>query len=339
MLRTLVQLLLTPMPSCLKVPIYRLMGARIDSRAHIGALAVVSAKEIEMGPGAVIKPLTLIIGLKRLSLGPYTAISNLCVINGPASLVLAARAQIGAGCMIDLHADVTLGEFSGLGPGCMFMTHGVYWPVTWGCNCKVAPIEVEPFVWITFGVRVGPGVKVAGESLVLPGSTLSRNVKQSTILYDDGLHRETLPFYLVRRGMSRAELEGMIRELARGLATDESCPLGFTLVEETESVLTLRRKGKTVRIHLFEPVTPTDRDGAIHWRFGYDLEAALEVTNGVEALDFRQLWHSRHPSRLLRKVTHWMRYRYGVRFADIRDRGLFKVFPPPLTDETEEQSE
>jgi len=85
MLRTLAQLLLTPLPSCCKVPLYRLLGARTRFAAHIGAFTVLAADAIELGPEARIKPLTLIFGLKRLHMGAYAGISNLCVINGSAT--------------------------------------------------------------------------------------------------------------------------------------------------------------------------------------------------------------------------------------------------------------
>ena len=141
----------------------------------------------------------------------------------------------------------------------------------------------------------------------------------------------------MRRVLSREELEETIRGLARALATEEGCPLGFSLVEENESALMLRKGRKKVQIHLFAPLASPPGGGAMHWRFGYDLEdAALLARDSVETLDFRRLWHSPHPSPLLRRTMSWLRYRYGLRFADIRDRAHFTVFPPPLREKTED---
>ena len=69
LVKKLLQLFLTPLPSCMKVPIYRMLGAKIASGATIAPMTVCVADQIEMGPRAKIKPLSIIYSPCRLELG------------------------------------------------------------------------------------------------------------------------------------------------------------------------------------------------------------------------------------------------------------------------------
>lgn len=336
MLKTLVQLLLTPLPSCLRTPVYRCLGARIHRRARITAFTVLVADRIEMGPEARIGTLTIIYGPATFEMGAYAAIASLCIIHGPAALKLGPRAYVGVGSMIDLHAPVTLGEFTGLGPGCIVTTHGIFWPSTWGCRRRIAAIALGDMVWVAYGCRIGPGVTVASWTLVLPNSTLAQPVVHSATVFDSGVERRSFPLALVRHPVTRAWLAEHIRELVETLYQERLRPRGYSLRAAGEQSVVLEKGRRRVTIHFGEP-PETLEGGTRHWCFGYDLsESTLTGREGVEALDFRWLLHTPRPSRLLAAAIAFFGYGWGLRFADSRYRHHFAP-PPPMADDEPEK--
>lgn len=66
LLKKLVQLLISPLPSAIKVPIHRLPGASFAEGAGFAPLVVFVADEIDLGPHAQIKPLSIIYRPRRL---------------------------------------------------------------------------------------------------------------------------------------------------------------------------------------------------------------------------------------------------------------------------------
>ena len=333
MLKRFIQLFLTPLPSRLKVPIYRMLGARIDKRARIAPFVVLVADSITLGPCARIRPLTLINGCESLTMGAYASISNLCVINGPASLTLKPRAFVGPGCMVDLHAPVTVGEYSGVGPRCTLMTHSTFWPSTWGCTCKVAPIVIGDMVWLGFGCHLGAGVNICDRVAILPNTTVLRDVRKTGMVHDNGLTRKTFPFAPVQHRISGQWLREHVRELVGAYYRDCLQKKGYEILEETGRFV-LRRNAKQIIIHV-EAIGESPDTTASHWLLGFDVsERILSETTNIEVLDMLQLLHSSRPTKDLRYMLDYFRSTWGLRFADARDRHHFSLHPP-LPENTE----
>jgi acetyltransferase-like isoleucine patch superfamily enzyme len=330
-LKSLVQLLLTPLPAVLKTPLYRLLGARIATGAHIAAFTVVVADQIELGPHAVIKALTMIVGLHELRIGAYAMISNLCVINGRSRLVLGPRGVIAPGCLIDVREPVTIGEYSGLGPRCTLMTHGTFWPCAWGYRAKSGPIELEPLVWVTFNCSIGPQVRIASHTFVLPGSGIYGNVPESCVLADSALGRKTFPLAMIRQPVTRAGLQAHWREFLNEYHAAQLAPRGWAL-EERAPAFVLRSREREIRVDFFTPSGADKPRRGEHWLFGYGADEAVLRNAALGCLDFRSLLYSAHASRMLRDCAAYYRSTRGGRFADFRHRDCFHLELPALED-------
>ena len=326
-MRFLLQFLATPLPWCIKRWVYRLSGCQFGAGAKIAPLTVVIADNIELGPHAQIKPLTIICGLKRLSMGAYAGIGNLCIINGKNSLTIGPRSYIGPGCMIDVKQDVRIGEYSGVGPRCTLMTHGVFWPFTWGLPHKSGAIDIGDLVWINFNCKIGPGIRIADRSLVLTGSVISSSVLKPAIVADSGLKRDRHPIELVHKQPSREELIEQLRQMVTGLHHDVLADDGFELHVQDGGFLLEHPKG-AIYIHLHD----RDEDAPQakqHWLFGFDVDdETLSGQTGVACLDFLHFLHSPAPDRRLRRATRYFQSEWGLRFADVRYRDCFRLAPP-----------
>src|SRR5262245_25243465 len=76
-------------------------GAKIASGARIGWLSAVSARHIEIGPEAVIRPLTIVRLDGDFKLGEQSEISSFSLIYGSAGLLIGNRCYIGPQSLIN----------------------------------------------------------------------------------------------------------------------------------------------------------------------------------------------------------------------------------------------
>ncbi len=326
-LKKLVQLMLAPLPSAIKVPIYRLMGARIAEGASIAPLVVLVADEIDMGPHAKVKPLSIIYSPRRLTMGAYSVIGNLSVIHGPSAFSLGPRSYVSAAGMIDLYCDVSIGEFTALGPRCTLMTHGVFWPSTWGLARKIGGITIGDLSWAANNCTITADVKIGSRVLVMAGSVVVKDILEPSMVIDVPRNRTVLPYHRVQKSVSAGFLRQHIREVTLACFEEVMKPRNWKL-EESESRLTLRKGNRTIRIAL---AGSSPSDTAADWLFGFDLgDDLLSSGRGIVALDFLRLLHTPKPNRTLKAWLEYFRHMWGIRFADFRYRALFKVMPPVL---------
>lgn len=338
-LKALAQFLLTPLPSCLKVAAYRALGARIGRGARIAPFAVLVARDIELGPMAKIKPLTVITGLSRFRLGAYAGISNLCVLNGPASFEMGPRSFMGPGCMVDLDESVTIGEHSGISPRTTILTHGIFLPSTWGYRRKIGPVSIGNLVWVTNNCKIAAGVRIADGVVVLPNSVINAAIEGPCLLYDTSLKRTRFSIHLLQKRVTRRWLDEFVAELTEALCRECLAPLGWRWRREGDRTI-LERHGTRIAIDPLRQSRPADRlhdeDGryAQHWLFGCDVPA--EIMSGqtrAQALDFRQILYSTQAGSILMKATRYFQHSWGLRFADHRDRECFRLLPPPIVED------
>lgn len=331
-LKALAQLLLTPLPSWLKVAGYRLLGARIGAGVRIAPFAVLVADDIDIGPMARIKPLTLITGLSGFKMGAYAGISNLCVINGPSSLHIGPRSFVGPGCMIDLDDSVSIGEYSGVSPRTTILTHGVFFPASWGYRRKIAPVAIGDLVWISNNCKIGAGVTIASDTVILPSSTVSSDVKSSCMLHDSSLKRTHFSIHLIRKKVCRARMDEFITEVTTAMCKECFEVKGWhAMQEEGRTILQSgRRRIAIEREGTAKPCSggpPSDES----WLFGYELnDAVLGGGGSTQALDFLRLLHSPNAGGPLRAATRYFQHSWGLRFADWRYREHFRLTPPSL---------
>lgn len=337
-MKRLVQVLLTPLPSCLKVPLYRLLGARIHRTARIAAFSVLVADEIELGPHAQIKPLTVILGPERVSMGAYSGISNLCVIHGGSALSLGPRSYIAAGCMVDLHAPIRLGEYSALGPRCVAMTHAIFWPPTWGLPHRIAPISIGDLVWVASNCTISAGVEIGSRCFIMANSAVSKSVPEGGMIYDVGPRRTAFPFHLMQKAVTESALRRQILDMAESYHKDRLQGRGYTLTTEGDRYI-LGNGRQTITIRFFDrPTRPGRR--ANEWWFGYDYEdELLAAPSGPAVLDFRRLLHSPSATSGMRDAVRYFKSTWGLWFADARYRDRFSLQPPELNRDGREQED
>lgn len=323
------QLLLTPLPSALKVPVYRALGADIHTSARVSACTVLAADRIVMGPESRVRGLSIIQGLSNFELGAYSVVSNLCVINGSSELILGARSFIRPGCMIDLRASVSMGEYSAFGPRCTVMTHGVHWPTSWGFARKTAPVEIGDLVWIANNCHIGPGVSLGSELMLMPNSTVARNVKGPGMVFDSSVERRSFPIQLLKKRVDEAFVRRFVQNLIHAYYRDQLRPLKYQLIEEEGRYL-LKRGRVKVLIHLFE-MSGQPRRGVENWLFAYAAKpAALADSTDCSVVDFLRLLHSSGPSKALRRALGYFGTVWGLYFADYQHREHFHLEPPRL---------
>lgn len=331
MLKKLIQFLSTPFPSFLRRIIYRALGAHIATDAKIYPFAVVLTKELTMGPQSKIRPFSLINGLKSLSLGAYAGISNFTVINGNAHLSVGPRAQVGVFVVLDMHDDISIGEMSGIGPSSSLMTHGLHFPTTWGFKKKWAPIKIGHSVWINNNCKIGPGVEIGNNTLVLPNSTVAKNIEGGEIVFDYPLKRLKAPFSVIQSEMSEVQFRELTEEIFRGLC-EEFKDRGYSELNRGPYFTQLQKGTKIINISLYDLKNDVPAKG-VHVLLGYNLKEELFYDKKIMVIDVRHLLHSEEGFGKYDFIEAYLRSNWGLRVANIRYKDHFTVTPPPFSDQ------
>jgi acetyltransferase-like isoleucine patch superfamily enzyme len=186
------------LPSCVKKPLYRLcLGYRIERDVRLGLVlldaervtlrrgavlghlnAITRVGQYEMGPHARVGVLNLIRGGERVSIGGYAEVLRLNVLNAipdhdcttePESVLeIGAGTVITSGHRIDFTDRVTLGKNVIIGGrNSSLWTHN---------RQETAPVEIGDFCYLGSEVRLAPGAKLSGESILGLGSVLTGEI-------------------------------------------------------------------------------------------------------------------------------------------------------------------
>lgn len=189
---------LAVLPGFLKRPLYRgLFGYRIGRGVRIG-LAILDAREVELGDGTEIGhftlvtrvghlvtgrrvrvgPLNIIRGGERVQLDDYAEVMRLNVLNAipdhDCTTRPVSRLQIGKGAVvvsghrIDFTDQVTIGRNVIVGGrNSSLWTHN---------RQQTAPIEIGDFCYLGSEVRLAPGARLAERSILGLGSVLTGSI-------------------------------------------------------------------------------------------------------------------------------------------------------------------
>lgn len=157
-------------------------GAKIAPGARIGWLSAVSARRIELGPHAAVKPLTIIRLDGELRLGAHSEISSFNLIYGSASVHVGDKCYIGPQSLINADEDVRLGNNSALGPRCMVFTHGSFLPVNEGYWARLAGVTLGDYVWCAARVFLHPGVEIGDDSFVNSGAVVTGVIPPGSVV-------------------------------------------------------------------------------------------------------------------------------------------------------------
>jgi len=305
------------------------MGAKIMEGAIIRAFSIVLVKNLIMEPGAIIRPFVVIMNPELLHLKAYSAVCPFALIHGTASLKVGVHSHISIFNFIDLHDNVSLGNWSSPSAFCKIMTHGVYWPASWGYSTKFSPVEMGDFVWIHFNCNIGAGVTIASNNVVLTGSTIVSPIKQNGyITYDNSIKKSRIPINLMRNTIDVKQNRNFIIECAKEWAQYKYKNAQLEIFEENSS-LTLKNNGKP-----FLQISIMERNGEIQknipqWLWGYNLSDS-EFESNPETLDFYRILCSDNPSRLHKNAIGYLRKRWGIRAGKFKYRNYCEVTPPIL---------
>lgn len=324
----MLQVLLTPLPSAIKVPLYRLLGARIGDGATIAAFTVLVADEIDLAPDSYVRSLSLIGPLTSLKMGVGAGIGSFCLIHGflnGAALTLGARSYIVSTNVIDVSADVTLGEYAALAPRVVIMTHAVHEPAPWGYKPRVQPVIIGDLASIGFGTKIGPGVSIASRAKIIPNSTILQDIGEAGLIFDSPLRRLEFPLSLVQQDMGDETLTSLMREAA--IAYLQSIKGSSETIDEGAGWVALKSGRSPLVIAIGDDI-PDDAPAGKKWLFGFDLpESVMTGAEGCKAIDFRHILHSSNTDRRLMRLCTFLRLNYGMRMVNYKYRDLLTIKP------------
>jgi len=329
LLKVALQLISTPFPSPIRVVLYRLLGAKIMDGATIKAFSVVLVKNLIMEPKARIRPFVVIVFPELLHLKAYSGISYFALIHGRASLKIGVHSHISIFNFVDLHDNVHLGNWSSPSAFCKIMTHGVFWPASWGYSTKFAPVEMGDFVWIHFNCSIGAGVTIASNNVILSGSTIVSPIRKSGyITYDNSIKKTRIPINIMRNSIDTRQNKSFIIECAKEWAQHRYNNSQLKIIEEDNSLI-MKQGGKPfLQISIVEKSREIKKN-ILQWLWGYKLSDS-EFESNHETLDFYRILCSDNPSRLHKNAIGYLRKRWGIRAGEFKYREFCEVSPPIL---------
>jgi acetyltransferase-like isoleucine patch superfamily enzyme len=201
-MRDLLLLLCTFLPSALRLKVWSWMGFQVGAGARVAPLSVVVAGSIDIGPGAVIGPLTLIYRPARIRIGQRARIAAFVRIIGYGELNLEEQTFVALGCLIDLQERhrFALGARSQIGPRGTYYTHGATglifnrdYPI------RIGDIVIGSDCWIGMACVVYPNVKIGSGSLITPGLVISSDVPADSMLLPPAEPWRCVPVKFVRQ--------------------------------------------------------------------------------------------------------------------------------------------
>ena len=192
MVRTLSLLLLSILPSGIKIPLYRLLfGWKIGKDVRIG-LSFIDAREVTMGDGVRIGHFNRFHRIPRLTICNTVFVGNRNVfMTAPAKYVADIREAnpllyIGEDSYIigphsfDVHAPICLGSSVTIaGRGSSFYTHGL----DYRRACLAAkPISIGENSYIGAHVLFVPGASIAPNTIVGMGALVTKSFDEQYVL-------------------------------------------------------------------------------------------------------------------------------------------------------------
>ena len=312
--------MLFPFPSFIKVLMLKAMGATIGEGVKIPAFSVIVADQIELQPYASLDILVFIVGLSKVQLCAYSRIQRFSYISGKNNFCLKARSLIGSRCTINTGTgNVFIGEYSCIAPRSSLHTHGVFLPTTWGFHAKSGDIIVGDLVWVMHNCNISPKVTISSRVLVLPGSTIIKNVSSDIMLKDDGINRKEYQLDMVRKSITKEWLEFHIKTISLRFI---KFGLGTEVInnQNSEDFLKFKYKGKTISITFNRPQNIIEKNDGQNYFFWYDFSENEFLNNHYFCLDFYTLFHSVSTKNydLLTGLDEYFFSDYGLKFINFK---------------------
>lgn len=193
------------LPSWLKIVYYRLKGAKIGRKVHIGFGSVIIAKKIEIGDYSRIGFGTIIRGrevhianhvriasfvyfdVEKIIIEEDAKINELVFAGGlmlPESLLhIGKRALIMQMSFLNPTKPLIIGDDTGVGGTSLLFTHGVWQSILDGYPVTYAPVTLGRNVWLPWAVFVMPGVTIGDNATIGAASLVNKDVPPGALAY------------------------------------------------------------------------------------------------------------------------------------------------------------
>lgn len=321
-IKIIILALSTILPSSIRIILMNLLGYKIDRNAKLKVFSIILAKEIHIGAFAKVDSFVVIAGLKRLEMREYTAIQRFTYISGNHIVKINKRSMVGSRCVINAGAgDVEIGEYSAFAPRSSIYTHGTYLPATLGYPNTNKGVKIGDYCWVMQSASVGPGVTIESNSVILPGSTIVKNIPDNLVVYDTPTQRKSFPLYFFKRKLDETELINLIKEITINYLTElrlKDNTLEFTIDNE---VINIKHKKKNKYKIFFSKIDTNKQEhnkGEIFIYFYHDLDIDLMKSKQYISYDFTRIVksYSKLP-HILNKFNDYAFAYYGLKFIDI----------------------
>lgn len=319
-MKRVLMLLSVFLPGKIRIFFLNILGHEISSKAILGSFSILLVNKMYIGEGAKIDGFSFIVGLKTLTMKQASGISRFTYISGGGNLRLNSRSLIGSRCIINTGSgDVTFGDYSVLAPRSTIYTHGTFLPITHGYSGKNKGVQIGSYTWIMQNSSIGPGVKIGSNIIVLPGSTIVKEIQDNMVAYDSPVERKSFPIALFKKELSDNDLEKLIREITISYLKyllEQKKIIDFEVIENEIKVLT--KKGDKLIIHLLSNSNIEKiniKKGIVYCFFGYNLDKNLLMNNKTYVLDFLNIQKSLcKPPKIIKDIEAYMFYEYGLKF-------------------------
>lgn len=172
------------LPWSIRACTWRLLGFKVGKHCRVSMLSLVYADEIEIGPGVVIEPFSLIYKPRQLILEEGARIASFNrIIGWNGKVHLKRQSFIGIGTIVDLSNNFQLGERSQVGPRNTIYTHGVS-QLTFSNRFpkRMGAVVIGRDTYIGMGCLIYPNVEIGDNVLIFPGMRIMDNIASDQAL-------------------------------------------------------------------------------------------------------------------------------------------------------------
>ena len=174
-------LLMSLLPSGLRIALMRARGARIGRGCRIGMFTVIDAKRIKLGDNVLIAGFNLVHRLAELEMETGSRMNGFNWITGArtGSLRMGRNAAITRMHFFEASGDVIVGENTIIaGRGSHFFTHGIS-----STNLDdVRPIRIGPWCYVGSTSRFVPGSGISRGTFVGMGAVVTKSFPDEFVL-------------------------------------------------------------------------------------------------------------------------------------------------------------
>jgi acetyltransferase-like isoleucine patch superfamily enzyme len=297
------------------------MGYNINRNARLKIFSIILAREISIEAFAKVDSFVVIAGLDKLVMKEYSAIQRYTYISGNSLFMINKRSMVGSRCVINAGAgDVEIGEYSAFAPRSSIYTHGTFLPATLGYPTTNNGVKIGDFCWIMQGSSIGPGVIIESNSIVLPGSSIVKNIPANMVVYDTPVERKKFPIYFFKKKLDDTDLVLLIKEITisyLNMLKARNSSLDFTV--DYNFINVTYQKNKKYQI-LFSEINSSSISASseitqIHFYYDFDLD--IMISKKYVCYDFKRIIKS-YPKlpEILDKFDDYAFGYYGLKFID-----------------------